>query len=62
MTGLWPLVVYAGAAVLLVAAMIIRGLYGKQALMVFMPYGPYFIMSAFIILFLPNWITGVLGR
>ncbi len=48
--------------IILVAAMIIRGLYGKQALMVFMPYGPYFILSAFIILFLPNWITGVLGR
>ncbi len=48
--------------IILMAAMLVRGLYGKQALMVFMPYGPYFIMSAFIILFLPNWITGVLGR
>jgi hypothetical protein len=42
--------------------MLVRGLYGRQALMVFMPYGPYFIMSAFIILFLPNWITGVLSH
>ena len=48
--------------IVLVATMLIRDRYGKQALMVFMPYGPYFIMSAFIILFLPNWITGVLGR
>jgi leader peptidase (prepilin peptidase)/N-methyltransferase len=48
--------------ILLLAAMLLRGLYGRQALMVFMPYGPYFVLSAFIILFLPNWITGVLGR
>jgi hypothetical protein len=27
-----------------------------------MPYGPYFILSAFFILFLPNWIVGVLPR
>ena len=48
--------------IVLVATMLIRDRYGKKALMVFMPYGPYFIMSAFIILFLPNWITGVIGR
>ena len=48
--------------IVLLAGMLLRGLYGRQALMVFMPYGPYFIMSAFIILFLPNWITGALGR
>ena len=39
--------------------MMVRGLYGKQALMVFMPYGPYFVLSAFFILFLPNWIISM---
>jgi leader peptidase (prepilin peptidase)/N-methyltransferase len=67
----WPLIWFAlllgillggVVGILLLASWLVRGLYGKQALMVFMPYGPYFIMSAFIILFLPNWITGVLGR
>ncbi len=48
--------------IVLLGALLLRGLYGKQAFMVFMPYGPYFIMSAFILLFLPNWITGVLGK
>ncbi len=48
--------------ILLLVTMLVRGRYGKQALMVFMPYGPYFIMSAFFILFLPNWIVGVLGK
>ena len=48
--------------IVLLVAMLLRGMYGKQALMVFMPYGPYFIASAFFILFLPNWIVGVLSR
>ncbi len=48
--------------ILLLVAMVIRGHYGKQALMVFMPYGPYFILSAFFILFLPNWIVGVMSK
>lgn len=48
--------------IILLVTMLVRGHYGKQALMVFMPYGPYFILSAFFILFLPNWIVGVLGR
>lgn len=45
--------------ILLLIGMVVRGLYGKQALMVFMPYGPYFVLSAFFILFLPNWIVAV---
>ncbi len=48
--------------VVLIAAMLVRGRYGKQALMIFMPYGPYFIISAFFILFLPNWILNVVPR
>ncbi len=45
--------------ILLLVAMLVRGHYGKQALMVFMPYGPYFVLAAFFILFLPNWIVAV---
>ncbi len=48
--------------ILLFVNMLLRGLYGKQALMVFMPYGPYFVLSAFFILFLPNWIVAVLPK
>lgn len=48
--------------ILLLIGMLIRGLYGKQAFMMFMPYGPYFILSAFFILFLPNWIRVVVPR
>lgn len=45
--------------VLLLLALVVSRRYGKQALMVFMPYGPFFIASAFFILFLPNWIVRV---
>ncbi len=48
--------------ILLLIGMVVRGLYGKQALMVFMPYGPYFVLSAFFILFLPNWIRVVVPK
>ncbi len=47
--------------IILLVAMLVRGHYGRQALMVFMPYGPYFVLSAFFILFLPNWIVAVTG-
>lgn len=43
----------------LVIASFVRGRYGRQALMLFMPYGPAFIVSAFFILFLPNVIRGI---
>lgn len=48
--------------ILLLIGMVVRGLYGKQALMMFMPYGPYFVLSAFFILFLPNWIVAVVPK
>lgn len=44
---------------LLILGLLLSQRYGKQALMVFMPYGPFFIASAFFILFLPNWIARV---
>jgi leader peptidase (prepilin peptidase)/N-methyltransferase len=46
----------------LVLASLLRGRYGKQALMIFMPYGPAFVVSAFCILFVPNWIAAVLPK
>jgi len=45
--------------VVLILILVISQRYRKQALMVFMPYGPFFIASAFFILFLPNWIVHV---
>ncbi len=48
--------------IILLIGMVVRGLYGKQALMTFMPYGPYFVLSAFFILFLPNWIVTVVPK
>jgi prepilin signal peptidase PulO-like enzyme (type II secretory pathway) len=48
--------------VVMLAALIISRQYEKQALMVFVPYGPFFITSAFFILFLPNWIVSVVPK
>ena len=39
-------------SVLLIAALIVRRRYVNDALMTFIPYGPYFIISAFYLLFL----------
>jgi leader peptidase (prepilin peptidase)/N-methyltransferase len=49
-----------GVAMLL--GLLLSRRYGQQALMVFMPYGPFFITSAFFILFLPNWIVSIVPR
>lgn len=46
----------------LIVVSMMRGRYGKQALMVFMPYGPAFILSAFFILFLPSWLAFAVPR
>ncbi len=31
--------------------------YGKNALMLFIPYGPYFVTSAYLIIFFPQWLA-----
>ena len=36
--------------------------YRENVFMVFMPYGPSFILSAFLIIFLPNWIINILPK
>ena len=33
--------------------------YKENALMMFIPYGPYFLSSAFLIIFFPGWVAGI---
>jgi hypothetical protein len=39
---------------LLILYLIISGKYNKNALMMFIPYGPYFVVSAFLMIYLPS--------
>ncbi len=43
-------------SLLLVLWLVVTRKYGKNALMLFIPYGPYFIISAFLIIFFPKFI------
>ena len=47
-------------SLIIVMLMLIRNRYKEDAMMVFIPYGPYFILSSFILLYLPHWITVLL--
>ena len=67
----WPYIFYAllvgillggVIGILVVFYLVVTKKYGKEALMVFMPYGPFFIASAFFMMFVPNWITAVLPK
>lgn len=42
---------------LLVAGLLITRKYEKNALMMFIPYGPYFVISAFLITFVPRFLA-----
>ncbi|MFN8411929.1 MAG: prepilin peptidase [Anaerolineales bacterium] len=44
-------------SLLLVVWLIGSRQYGKNALMLFIPYGPYFIISASLIIFFPEWLA-----
>jgi prepilin signal peptidase PulO-like enzyme (type II secretory pathway) len=44
------------------AFMLLSKRYQENVLMVFMPYGPFFIVSTAFILFLPNWISAVVPK
>ena len=44
-------------SLIIVLIMLIRNRYKEDAMMVFIPYGPYFIISTFILLYIPHWIT-----
>lgn len=67
----WPLIwfglllgILAGGAVslIIVILLLVVRRYRKNALMVFIPYGPYFILSAVLLLYVPNWIIQSLPR
>jgi leader peptidase (prepilin peptidase)/N-methyltransferase len=67
----WPLIwfglllgiVLAGIfGILLVLWMLVARRYSRQAWMVFMPYGPFFILSASLIIFFPHWLSLVVPK
>ncbi|MGE5251944.1 MAG: prepilin peptidase [Bacteroidota bacterium] len=67
----WPLIGFglllgillAGAlGILFLVPVLLSRRYHKQALMVFMPYGPPLILSATFIVFLPNWLVTVVPK
>jgi hypothetical protein len=67
----WPLIWFgllmgillAGAfGVLMVVFMLVVRRYKENALMVFMPYGPFLILSAFLLMFLPGLISAILPK
>lgn len=45
----------------LLAWLVISGQYSKNALMMFIPYGPYFITSIFVIVFFPDFVSKILS-
>lgn len=48
--------------ILMVLFWFISGKYRQQAWTVFMPYGPFFILSTSFIMFLPNWIVAIVPK
>jgi prepilin signal peptidase PulO-like enzyme (type II secretory pathway) len=47
---------------LIVIVQLVRGRYADRALSLFMPYGPSFILSAFLIMYLPKTISGLIPQ
>lgn len=47
---------------LLIVYLIISGKYSQNALMTFIPYGPYFIVSAFLIIYIPSVLQMLLPK
>lgn len=48
--------------VLLIVIMLVRQKYKEQALMMFMPYGPFLIGSAFFIMFVPQLVRAIVPK
>ncbi len=44
-------------SLLLVVGLLVTRKYEKNALMMFIPYGPYFITGAFLIVFIPRFLA-----
>jgi len=49
-------------SILLVLGLLVSGQYKEKAWMVFIPYGPYFLLSAFLILYLPTWVKAIVPK
>jgi leader peptidase (prepilin peptidase)/N-methyltransferase len=47
---------------LIVLVALVRGQYGSRAFSLFMPYAPSFVLSAFLIMFVPTLVSGLLPR
>ena len=47
-------------SLLIILWMVIRGGYKQNILMTFIPYGPYFITSAFLIIYFPKFLTMIM--
>ena len=47
---------------LIVLVALLRGRYGSQAFSLFMPYAPSFVLSAFLIMFVPTLVSGLLPK
>ena len=61
--GLFLGILLGGAyAILLVVYMFVTRQIKGRALMIFMPYGPFFILSAFFIIFLPHLVLNVVPK
>lgn len=66
----WPLIGFGLLAGILLGGLVslallgwllVTGQYSKNALMMFIPYGPYFITSAFVIVFFPDFVSTILA-
>jgi prepilin signal peptidase PulO-like enzyme (type II secretory pathway) len=67
----WPLIFLAlllgiliGGVIglIIVMAAVVRGAYGRQALTLFMPYGPSLVLGASCILFLPDLVSAMMPK
>jgi leader peptidase (prepilin peptidase)/N-methyltransferase len=47
---------------LIVTVALLRGRYGSRAFSLFMPYAPSFVLSAFLIMFVPTLVSGLLPK
>jgi leader peptidase (prepilin peptidase)/N-methyltransferase len=49
-------------SILLLLGLFVTRQYKEKAWMVFIPYGPYFLLSAFMLMYLPTWIKTVVPK
>jgi leader peptidase (prepilin peptidase)/N-methyltransferase len=65
----WPLIwfglllgtLFAGfISLIIILAMVFTRKYKRQVFMVFIPFGPAFVLSTILLVYLPNWISSIL--